>query len=165
MALRNLSGRRMALLWAYGCALQLAVYGGVVLNARATETPEARAAHRRSDSLWAAVDAQNDSIERGLRPPIPEASPEQKEALRAMLRDSLGITWETVGNHTTVHLPPRLDSAFNRGMQSLTSGLTRVMLLAAALFLPIPLALVVTTTAWLFFRLADRRARQVTPAG
>src|SRR6185369_6310091 len=89
-----------------GLIAQLALLGGVALYNHLTEPPEFRAARLRLDSLVREGRAQDDSIARGLRPPPPAPTPEQTAAFRALLRDSMGITRETVADCTTAHLPP-----------------------------------------------------------
>lgn len=95
MVLRAWSARRLGAVWIIGLVAELALLGGVGLYRDLTEPPEFRAARLRLDSLVRQGRAQDDSIARGLRPPPPELRAEQKASFRALLRDSVGITWET----------------------------------------------------------------------
>ena len=158
MALRDWPARRLGAAWLIGLVAELALIGGLALHGRISEPPEFRAARLGLDSLERQSRAQDDSIARRLRPPLAELSPEQKAAFRAMLRDSLGITWDTRGTETTVHLPPALDTMARRATASLTAGLWSALLVIAALVLPIPVGLLVLTLAWLYIRRPWRRS-------
>ena len=76
--------------------------------------------------------------EASLTAPPCALTPEQIASFRALLRDSLGITWETRGKVTTVHPP---------------------LPLAAATSLPIPVGLLALTLAWRNARRPCRRSR------
>ena len=158
MALRDWSARRLRAAWAVGLVAQLALLGGLAVYNHLTEPPEFRAARVRLDSLVRQGRAQDDSIARGLRPPPPELTPEQQASFRALLRDSLGITWETRGNATTVHLPPPLAVAADHAVTNLGAAIRGMVLLAAATLLPIPVGLLALTVAWIYVRRPSRRS-------
>jgi 4-amino-4-deoxy-L-arabinose transferase-like glycosyltransferase len=105
------------------------------------------------------MEARDDSIKRHLLPPDPTASPEQMERFRAILRDSAGITWQTRGQTTTVEMPPAMAQHVGRALAGLANGIASAVLLAAALFLPIPIGLVMLSLAW---ALARQRRRSAT---
>jgi hypothetical protein len=152
VALRAWSARRLGAMWIIGLVAELALVSGVGLYRDLTEPPEFRAARLRLDSLKRWGRALDDSIARGLRPPPSELTPAQKESFRALLRDSVGITWETRGNLTTVQLPPALAAGVSRAAEHLPAALWGAFLLSAALALPIPLALLGLTFVWFYIR-------------
>ena len=158
MALRDWSARRLGAAWIIGLIAQLALLGGVALYNHLTEPPEFRAARLRLDSLVREGRAQDDSIARGLRPRPPAPTPEQTAAFRALLRDSMGITWETRAHVTTVHLPPPLAAAAGHAGTNLGAAIRGMFLLAAATLLPIPVGLLALTLAWFFVRQPSRRS-------
>ena len=148
-----------------GLLCQLVLLVGAAVYSRATEPPHFRALRIKTDSLRRADDARNDSVARGLRPPPSEATPEQKAAIRAILRDSLGITWETHGETTVVNLPPELDSALARVVQGSSGSFGRAVMWSLAMFFAIPAALLALTLAWIVSRIPWRRRQIDAPAG
>jgi hypothetical protein len=152
LALRDWSARRLGAAWIIGLVAQLALVGGVALYSHLTEPPEFRAARLHLDSLERRWRPHQDSIARGLRPPPPALTPEQKASFRAFMRDSVGITWETRGNVTTMQMPPALAAGVGRTAENLGTAVRGIFLLAAATLLPIPLGLLALTCAWLYVR-------------
>ena len=164
MAIGDWSARRLARVWLVGLGLQAALIASLWAYNRATEPPEARAARLTLQRNVRAMDAYEDSVRRGLRPPAPDFTPAQKAQLRAVLRDSLGITWETRGKETTVHLPPAMEQGLKHGVDAFGRGLVVTMILAAIVQLSIPLSLIAITVAWLVARGGSRRQSSITPA-
>jgi hypothetical protein len=159
MPLRAWSVGKLGRVWLLGLGLQVSILGAWAAYARLTETPEDRqrradsdALRVRTDSVHALIRAEDDSIRRGLRPPRPALSAAQEAQLRQLLRDSMGITWETRGNQTTVHLPPPLAKEAGRAVTQMSAGFRTLFLLMALLLLPIPATLLVVTGAWLWLR-------------
>ena len=152
MALRAWSARRLGAVWIIGLVAELALVGGAGFYRDLTEPPGFRSARLRLDSLKRGGRALDDSIARGLRPPAPELTPAEKASFRALMRDSVGITWETRGNVTTVNLPPTLATSVGRVAENLPAALWSAFLLSAALVLPIPLGLLGLTLAWFYAR-------------
>ena len=96
-----------------------------------------------------------DSVDRGLRPPTPEATPEQKAALLRLLNDSFNITVERRGDTIHVEGPPAMDSAAANIMRGLQAASLAALIFFLVVYGPIPLYLIVVTIIWL---LARRRA-------
>ena len=165
MALRDWSRTRIAPIWAVGLLCQLVLLAGVAVYSRATEPPHFHALRLKTDSLRHADDARNDSVARGLRPPPSELTADEKAAMRAILRDSLGITWESHGQTTTVHLPPEVDSALARVVRGSSGSVGRAVMWSLAMFFAIPAALLALTLAWIISRIPWRRRQIDAPAG
>ena len=154
-----------------GLGLQVCVLAASAAYGRLTETPEQRklrheleATRIRMDSVHAVIRAEDDSIRRGLRPPRPTLSAAQQARFRQVLRDSLGISWETRGNETTVHLPPPLAGQAGRAVVQIGEGMRRALLVMALLVLPIPTTLLVLTLSWLGLRRPWRRPARLDAA-
>lgn len=171
MPLRDWSAARLGRAWLVGLGLEVAILGAWAAYGRLTATPEHRQLRReadalreRADSVHALIRAEDDSIRRGLRPPRPTLGPAQQAQLRQLLRDSMGITWETRDSVTTVHLPPALAEPMGRAVTGIADAFRRLLLLAALLLLPIPTALLILTIAWLWLRRPWRRPVAPEPA-
>ncbi len=158
MSLRDWPLARLGRVWAIGCTAEVLLIGGAALYQRAAEPPEFRARRLRMDILTRTMEARDDSIERHLLPPDPTASPEQMARFRAILHDFAGITWRTRGGTTTVEMPPAMAQGVGRAAIGLSNKIASAFLFAAALFLPIPVGLVVLSLAWVFARQRRRSA-------
>jgi len=148
MAIADWPARRIARMWVVGLALEAALIAGSKALERANEPPWAREMRLRSDSL-----------ERGLVPPPPPITAAQESTLRAFVRDSLGITWETHGRVTTLHLPPAVERDARRAARAIQGALVAVAIVVLLIFGPIPLTLVSVTIVWVARRRPWRRAR------
>lgn len=153
MAIRDWSGRKLARMWAWGLALELVLVGGSLTIGRANEPPE--------PPELRAFRLHRDSIDRGLLPPPREITAAERARLSAMLRDSLGITVETHGDTTHVRLPPKAEQGLSRAVDGLEAMILVAMIIAALIYLPIPLVLVGVTGVWLVAR--RRRPPPVAP--
>ena len=156
MALRDWSTRRILSMWLIGIGAELVLLAGTAAYSRLTESPRERELRLWADRSRRQWQAYEDSVARGLERPPQAITPAQKAAIQALLRDSLGVTWETHGNVTTIKGPPAFDSAVRRA----TTNLGNALLLAAVLYLSIPIVLVGVTVSWLI----ERRPWQHRPA-
>jgi hypothetical protein len=108
---------------------------------------------------FTAFKAYVDSVDRGLRPPNPEATPEQKAAFLRLLKDSFNITVERRGDTIHVKGPPTMDSAAASIVRGLEAASLAALIFFLVVYVPIPLYLIVVTIIWL---LARRHARSVS---
>ena len=164
MALRDWTLARLARLWIVGVTVEALLLLGSAAYQRATEVPEMRAMRLHMDSLERASDAFDDSVAHGQRPPPHVMTAADMARFRALLRDSTGITWETRGRTTTVTLPPALGARVGQAFVAVSDGMATVLFLAAIIYLPIPIALLVVTGGWIEARRPWRRAARDAPA-
>jgi hypothetical protein len=153
MALRSWPPRTLRRIWLFGLAAELLMIGGAYTLGRLTGPPEPPALR--------ALRLYQDSLDRGLVPPPRQLTRTERETALAILRDSLGISWQTRGGTTHVQLPPELERGVTRVARGFGSAIGVALVVAAALFLPIPIALVTVTLVWL---VARRRNPVAAPA-
>lgn len=153
-------------MWLLGILLQVLVAGTAYLIARLTArpvSPEMAKIQAQNDRLFAGMGAHDDSVARGLVPPPRPLTAEQKALLRRSL-DSIGITVQRHGDTLSIKGPPVLDSMILRAFVGLDRGMRRLLWILAAVFLPIPTALLSITAAWAVLRYRSRREVAALPS-
>jgi Flp pilus assembly protein TadB len=111
-----------------------------------------------------ALRLQHDSVARGLLPPPRELTAAERATVRAFLRDSLGISWQTQADGTVqLQAPPALERAATGAVKGLLIAVLNVLVIVALIYLPIPVALTMLTVVWWLARWRHRRRRQQAP--
>lgn len=149
MRIREWSSKKLRLVWLLGVAVECLL----VLAAVWVGTANGPAAPSTIQELA----ARDDSIAKGLLPPPAPVTPEMRANGERLLRDSLGLAVVRKGDTIVAVVPmsPRGDSIVKtageaaRGLLStLEIELPLALLMLAATFLPIPLALIVVSIIW-----------------
>ena len=142
MAVRDWSPRRLMLVWTVGLLAEAALLAPAATEAWRAE----RAAERRIAEQRAAARAP--------------ASPEElalRDSILRLLSERHGITIHVSGDTVTdVQLSPEVERAVTRTVSGLGPAIRSVMLLVAALYLPIPIGLTLVTVVWLRTRRTPR---------
>lgn len=163
MALRDWTATRLLRVWFVGVSVEALLLVGSAVYQRTTEVPEMRVMRLHMDSVMRAFDAFDDSVARGLRPPPHVMTAADVARLRTQLRDSVGITWSTAGQTTSITLPPALGAPVGHAIVAASNGMATALLLAAIIYLPIPIALLVVTGGWIEAHRPGRRAAVDAP--
>lgn len=129
MILRNWTRQTISVAWAIGLTAEAALVGANVIS------------NRRADADWAQKWEQ-----------VANASPstrQQRDSALGLLRDRTGIEIH-VRNDTIValHVPPATARAFGTSIASISGELREAIAIGLAIYLTIPLALVILTVLW-----------------
>ena len=100
--------------------------------------------------------ARMDSVDRGLRPPLPTMSDSQRAMLKSYFEDTLGFRLVKRGDTTKViATTPRaraIEAHVARALHAVGTVLITGLTILAIVYLPIPIALLGITALWLWQR-------------
>lgn len=129
MILQSWTRRTISVAWAIGFVAEAVLVGATVIS------------NRRADADW--------NRKWGAVTNASPATPQQRDSALRLLRDRTGIQMD-IRNDTIValHVPPATARAFGAWIASISDGLKEAIAIGLALYLTIPLALVILTVLW-----------------
>lgn len=164
MRLRDWPARRIGRMWLGGCALEVLLMAALISTGEPpTEPPprsprQARATAPAETSTPEEVDAALRQIGISVtREPLPSGHTRMR-----FLRDSSFVVADVRGDTSTiVQASPDVEQAFGtmaNAWGAAMDGFARLLLIVAAVLLPVPALLVCITLAWAVLRRQDRRS-------
>lgn len=160
MPLRDWPARRIGRLWLAGCAVELLLFAGIMMAGEPPppELREKRDALAAADSVgWLDTPAALEQAGFGMdREPLPSG-----DTLVRISRDSSFVVASVRGGRIeVVEASPDVEQAIGTittAWAAAMDGLVRLLLLMAAVLLPVPILLTVTTLTWAVQRRLPRR--------